>query len=89
MVSQARHMGTFLLCQHFGPLLGMARLANARAKVVKRGPFQMADFKSMVDYGAEPVVLDHGKYHEIKTAGRWLIKKRKLPVWMGVSESAP
>ena len=49
----------------------------------------MGGFKSMADYGAGSVLLDHGKNREIKTAGRGLINNRKLPVWMGVSESAP
>lgn len=49
----------------------------------------MGLFQKYAGYGAGPVLLDHGKNREIKTAGRRLIKNRKLPVWMGVSESAP
>lgn len=76
MVSQARHMGTFLLCRYFGTLLGMASLASVQAKVVIRGPSQMGGFKSMADYGAEPVLLDHENNREIKTAGKRLINNR-------------
>lgn len=89
MVSHARQTGTFLLCRHFGTLLGMATLATMQAKVAKEARPKWAGFKSMADYGAGPVLLDHGKNREIKTAGRRLIKNRKLPVWMGASESAP
>ena len=74
MVSHARQMGTFLLCRHFGILLSMAGLASTQAKGVIRGPSKWAGSKSMADYGAGPVLLDHGKNREIKTAGRRLIK---------------
>ena len=42
MVSQARHIGTFLLCRHFGTLLGMASLASVQAKAAKRAPSQIS-----------------------------------------------
>lgn len=89
MVSHARQIGTFLLYWHFGTLLGMASLASVQEKGVIRGRPKWAAFKTMADYGAGPVLHDHGKNREIKTAGRRLIKNRKFPVWMGVSESAP
>lgn len=38
MVSQARQIGTFLFCRHFGTLLDMASLASVQAKVAKRAP---------------------------------------------------
>ena len=58
-------------------------------KMSKEAHSKWTGFKSMVDYGAGPVLLDHGKNREIKTAGRRLIKYRKMSVWMGVSELAP
>lgn len=45
MVSQARQLGTFLLCRHLGTLLGMASLASVQEKGVIRGPFQMGWFQ--------------------------------------------
>ena len=38
MVSHARQLGTFLLCRHYGTLLGMANLANVRAKSSQKSP---------------------------------------------------
>ena len=38
MVSQARHIGTFLLCRHLGTLLSMTSLAGMQTKVAKRAP---------------------------------------------------
>lgn len=62
---------------------------RAGKKESKEARPKWAGFKRMADYGAGPVLHDHRKNREIKTAGRRLIKNRKLPVWMGVSESAP
>ena len=48
MVSQARHIGTFLLCRHLGTLLGMASLASVQAKAAKRAPSQISYSMSML-----------------------------------------
>ena len=52
-------------------------------------PRPPGDLKTMPVYGARPGTLGQAVIGKIKTAGRRLIKNRKLPVWVGVSESAP
>lgn len=63
MVSQARHIGTFLLCRYFGTLLGISSLASVQAKVAKRAPSLISCLGSVdvhagdeVDVGVEEVL---------------------------------
>lgn len=62
MVSQARQIGTFLLCRHLGTLLSMTSLASVQAKVAKRAPSLISYLGSVdvhagdeVDVGVEEV----------------------------------
>lgn len=69
MVSHAWQIGTFLLCRHFGTLLGIASLASVQAKVAKRAPSLISCLGSVDVHAGDEVdarveeVLQHDVAH--------------------------
>lgn len=90
MVSQARHIGTLLLCRHFGTLLGMASLASVQEKRSHKRPVPNGLVSKVWRItGLDLYYLTMGKIAKLKLQVDGLSKIENGRYGWGVSESAP